>query len=237
MLLLENNKLLGGFALGHHAPSYHWVFSCNSIVQSWYILNLLYIIRLQSKMGNMNILMHPVILNVAMEGYLVTDVDVDGITLNAFLLVLLLFWVEVQSGGSAPLSRCPKVRRRLHINGLFQGLCILFSLCKHISGLYTMFVAVIRWRCVGGAEQEEVEEPQNWEEEASLCQKTHFPWPAHPHRPGQGWHSQLPIKKPCSLGHNRTIETCIIHIIIQRNKTPVRLGQRLHSHCSSHSNL
>lgn len=153
-------------------------------------------------MGKMNILVHSVILNVAMEGYLVANVDVYGIALNAFLLMLLLFWVKVQSGGSAQLSRRPQVRMRLLINGLFQGLCVLFSLCKNISGLYAVFVAVFGWSCVGRTEQEDVEEPQNGEKEASLWQKTHFPWQVQPHPPGQGWHSQLPIKKPCSLRHS-----------------------------------
>lgn len=135
----------------------------------------MYSIYCFSECKKVNSLMHPVILNMAMEGYLVADVDVNGVALNAVLFMFLLLRVKVQSSGFAPLSRCLRVGRRLYINRLLQCLCILLRLRKDIPGLYVMFAAIFGRSCAGGSEHEEVEEPQNRNKEAGLRQKKNLP--------------------------------------------------------------
>lgn len=79
---------------------------------------------------------------MAMEGYLVAGVDVDGVAFDAVLLLLFLLRVKVESGGFAPLSMCVRVRRWFHVNGPLQGLYIHFSLCDCDPGLNAVFAAV-----------------------------------------------------------------------------------------------
>lgn len=55
-------------------------------------------------------LIHPVVLDVAMEGNLIADIDIDGIALNAVLLLFLVFRAEVEVCGPTPLPRCIAVR-------------------------------------------------------------------------------------------------------------------------------
>lgn len=65
-----------------------------------------------------------------MEGDLIADEDVDGVALNAVLLLFLLLRAEGKVRGPTPLPGRVAVRRRLHVErssqlpvgpGIFQG--------------------------------------------------------------------------------------------------------------------
>lgn len=56
-------------------------------------------------------LVHPVVLDVPMEGNLITDKDIDGVAFDAVLLLFLFLGAEVEVRGPTPLPRCIAVCR------------------------------------------------------------------------------------------------------------------------------
>lgn len=123
-----------------------------------------------------DILVHPVVLNMAMEGYLVADEDVDGIALNAGLLLFLLLSAEGQSSGSAIFSRSVGVWCLLLINGPQEALGVLLLLIGwKVSDQDVALTIIISQRWRGRADYKEIEEPQQRQEEADFGQESQLP--------------------------------------------------------------
>lgn len=127
--------------------------------------------------------MHPVVLNMPMEGYLVTDEDVDGIALNAGLLLFLLLRAEGQSSGSAIFSRSAGVWRLLLVNGPQEAFGVLLHLLneRKVMDQDVLSTIFIRKRRGGRTHYKKVEEPQQRKEEADLGKESHLLRPADLH--------------------------------------------------------
>lgn len=65
-------------------------------------------------------LVHPVVLDVPMEGNLITDKDIDGVAFNAVLLLFLFLGAEGEVRGPTPFPRCITVCRWLNVDGPSQ---------------------------------------------------------------------------------------------------------------------
>ncbi len=124
-----------------------------------------------------DILMHPVVLNMAMKRDLVADEDVDGVTLNAGLFLFLLLSAEGQSSGSAIFSRSVEVWRELLINRSLEAVRVLLFLLDgwKITDQDVVLTIFIRKRRGGRTDYKKVEEPQQRKEEADLGQESHLP--------------------------------------------------------------
>lgn len=128
-----------------------------------------------------DILMHPVVLNMAMKRDFVADEDVYGITLNAGLFLFLLFSAEGQSSGSAIFSRSVEVWRELLINRSLEAVGILLLGGWKITDQDVVLTIFIRKRRGGRTDYKKVEEPQQRKEEADLGKESHLPRPADLH--------------------------------------------------------
>lgn len=119
-----------------------------------------------------------------MEGNLVADEDIDGVTLDAVLLLLLLVGAEVEARGPTPLPGRVGVGRRLDIEGpgqlpisprLLQG-----HASRHqVAGLLIFLDGGIRGE--RGSFQQKVAQPQQPEEAARFGQHRQFSGDTEPH--------------------------------------------------------
>ena len=149
---------------------------CSPLVILWLVAH--------SCLGCIYSLIHPVVLDVSMEGNLITDVDIDGVALHAVLLLFLLFRAEAEVRGPTPLPGCIAVGRWLFVEGPSQQPVSPALLHRELPLLKAAFLVIIvdGWR--GGERgrcEQNVAQPQHPEQEAGLCQHAQFARATPPH--------------------------------------------------------
>ena len=98
----------------------------------------------------LNLLIHPVVLDMPMEGNLVTDIDIDSIALYSVLLLFLFFRIESEVCGPTPLPRRIAVRLWFTVERPSQLPIIAALLYGELSRQKFVLLIVLLYRGRGG---------------------------------------------------------------------------------------